>query len=175
MSQNQPIHILLILLPVVMGVVAACTPHKDTARIVGETAEKIADFDLPDGYEAEFGVHMLGYDLVSYNPGDGASHLFIIQSGFDSDREKLADILADYTPDEDAWSVRMTVVDTREAIVRGHKTTLVFSKGVNSQGEIYAQVMAPFEGKGGLAMLVLSEPVSRWRMETVEAFLASIR
>jgi hypothetical protein len=36
-------------------------------------------------------------------------------------------------------------------------------------------VTAAFQGKGGLALLVISEPVTRWSQETVEPFIASIR
>lgn len=177
MSQNQPIHILIIILPIAMAVIAACSPQANTAEIVSQTAGKIADFDLPRGFEPELAVHMPGYDLASYRAGKGesAGHLYFIQSEFDDDREKLERVLEGYTPDREDWTTRMTVVDARETEIRGRAATLNFSKGVNSQGEIFAQVIAQFEGKGGPAMLALSEPVARWKMEEVEAFLASIQ
>jgi hypothetical protein len=177
MSQNQPIHILVIILPIVMAVIAAWSPRANTAEMVSQTAGKIADFEMPRGFEPELAVHMLGYDLASYRAGKGesAGHLYLIQSEFDGDREKLEGVLAGYTPDREDWTTRMTLVDTRETEIRGRAATLVFSKGVNSQGEIFAQVVAQFEGKGGPAMLELSEPVASWKMEEVEAFLASIQ
>jgi len=36
-------------------------------------------------------------------------------------------------------------------------------------------VTAAFQGKGGPALLVISEPITRWSQETVETFIASIR
>lgn len=172
-KHNFPI--MLIVLPTLLVVLlAACSPEKKSAEIVTEAAAQIADFDLPAGYEPDFTIHMLGYSLVSYTPGDNHSHLYLIQSEKELDGEKLAEMLTQSTPGDSDWQTRMTVVDTRTATVRGQDVTLVFSKGVDSQGEIYAQVMAPFKGKGGPALLVLSEPIARWKMENVDAFLASI-
>jgi hypothetical protein len=59
--------------------------------------------------------------------------------------------------------------------VRGQETTLVINEGVNSEGVTYRWVTAAFQGKGGPALLVISEPVTRWSQETVETFIASIR
>jgi hypothetical protein len=69
----------------------------------------------------------------------------------------------------------MTVLETRPITVRGQETTLILSEGITEEGETYRQVMAAFQGKGGPALLVLSEPVTRWNQETVEVFIASIR
>jgi hypothetical protein len=68
----------------------------------------------------------------------------------------------------------MTVVETRPATGRGQETTLVINEGVNSEGVSYRQVTVAFQGSGP-ALLVISEPVTRWSQETVETFIASIR
>jgi hypothetical protein len=68
----------------------------------------------------------------------------------------------------------MTVVETRPATVRGQETTLVINEGVNSEGVSYRQVTVAFQGSGP-ALLVISEPVTRWSQETVETFIAFIR
>jgi hypothetical protein len=51
---------------------------------------------------------------------------------------------------------------------------MVISDGVTSEGETYRQVMIAFEGNGGPALVMLSEPVARWNQEQVDAFIASI-
>jgi hypothetical protein len=68
----------------------------------------------------------------------------------------------------------LTVVESYPATVRGQETTLVVNEGVNSEGVSYRQVTVAFQGSGP-ALLVISEPVTRWSQETVETFIASIR
>jgi hypothetical protein len=155
----------------------ACTPLVNiapAAEDVTSVASEIADFELPDGYGPDFTTSLLGYTVVAYNPGDGHSHLYLIQSEKESDGEKLAQMLADLAPASSDPNTRMTVIENRPAIVRGQEVTVVISDGVNHEGDTYRQAMVAFQGKGGPAMLVLSEPLDRWNDETVDALLASI-
>lgn len=142
---------------------------------VAAAAATIADFDLPADYSPEFTASLDGYTFVSYNLGDDHSHLYLIQSEKESDGEKLASALEQISPGSYDPQTRMTIIETRPVTVRGQEVTLVMSEGVTSEGEIYRQIMVPFKGKGGPALIVLSEPVSGWDQEMVDTFLASIR
>lgn len=141
---------------------------------VARAAAEIADFDLPAGYRPEFSASVEGYTLVSYNPGDGHSHLYLIQSEKESDGEKLGSMMDQIAPGSYDPQTRMAVLETRTVTVREQEVTLVISEGVTSEGETYRQVMVPFQGKGGPALVTLSEPVERWSQESVDAFIASI-
>jgi hypothetical protein len=147
--------------------------NTNTEKVVDAAAE-IADFDLPAGYQPEFSASLEGYILVSYNPGDGHSHLYLIQSEKESDGEKLASMVEQIAPGSYDPQTRMKVIETRLVTVRGQEETLVISEGVTSEGETYRQVTVTFQGKGGPALLMLSEPVTRWNQESVDAFIASI-
>jgi hypothetical protein len=149
------------------------TINTNTDKVVSVAAE-IADFDLPSGYQPEFSASLEGYTLVSYNPGDGHSHLYLIQSEKESDGEKLASMVEQIAPGSYDPQTRMTVIETRPVTVRRQEVTLVISEGVTSEGETYHQVTLAFQGKGGPALLMLSEPVTSWNQQTVDAFIASI-
>ena len=157
---------------------AACTTniaietHTDK---VESTAAEIADFDLPADYIPEFSARLDGYTLVSYNLGDDHSHLYLIQSEEESDGEKLAGMVEQIAPGSYDPQTRMTVIETRQVTVRKQEVILIISEGVTSEGEIYRQVTAAFQGNGGPALLMLSEPVPSWNQESVDAFIASIR
>jgi hypothetical protein len=118
---------------------------------------------------------LLGYSVAAYHPGDGHSHLYLIQSEKESDQEKLAEMLGQLVPGSSDPKSRLTVVESRPAILRGQEATIILSDGTNSDGEPYRQVTAAFEGKGGPALLVLSEPSERWNQSTVDTFIASLR
>jgi len=147
--------------------------NTNTDKVVSVAAE-IADFDLPAGYQPEFSASLEGYTLVSYNPGDGHSHLYLIQSEKESDGEKLVSMIDQIAPGSNDPQTRMTVIETRLVTMREQEVTLVISEGVTSEGETYRQIMVAFHGKGGPALVTLSEPVERWNQESVDAFIASI-
>jgi hypothetical protein len=141
---------------------------------VASVAAKIADFDLPTDYNPEFSASLEGYTLVSYNPGDGHSHLYLIQSEKESDGEKLASMVEQIAPGSYDPQTRMTIIETRPVTVREQEVTLVISEGVTSEGETYRQVTVAFQGNGGPALVMLTEPVISWDQEMVNTFIASI-
>jgi len=141
---------------------------------VATSAAEIAGFDLPAGYSPEFCASVEGYTLVSYNPGDGHSHLYLIQSEKESDGEKLTRMVDQIAPGTYDPQTRVEIIETHPALVRNQEVTIVTSKGITSEGETYRQVMIAFQGNGGPALVMLSEPVARWNQEKVDAFIASI-
>jgi len=113
---------------------------------VASAALGIADFDLPIEYQPEFTASLNGYTVVSYTPGDGASHLYLIQSQDAADADKLAQAMKDIIPGERDPESRMTVLETRPVNVRGETTTLLLSEGSNGDGYLRWQRRASFDG-----------------------------
>ena len=144
------------------------------SKQVTSAAAEIADFDLPASYTADFTARMMGYTVAAFNLGDGHSHLYLIQSADEADGEKLASMLDEVVPGSGDPQTRMTIIETRPVTVRGQETILVISEGTDSEGGSYRQAAVTFDGQGGPALLVLSEPVERWDQATVDALLASI-
>ena len=163
--------VLLAILVTACGVNAAINTNVDK---VATRAAEIAGFDLPTGYSPEFSASLEGYTLVSYNPGDGTSHLYLIQSEKESDGDKLANMVGQIAPGSYDPQTRMTIIETHSITVREQEVTMVVSEVVTSEGETYRQVIIPFQGNGGPALAMLSEPVARWNQEQVDAFIASI-
>jgi len=167
-----------IILPAILLILlTACTANNAVQTAddqIASAAAEIADFDLPAGYTLEFSASLDGYTLVSYNPGNGHSHLYLIQSEKESDGEKLAGMLEQIAPGSYDPQTRMTIIETRPVTVREQEVTLVISEGITSEGETYRQVTAAFQGKGGPALLMFSKPVTSWNQQTVDALIASI-
>ena len=148
----------------------------DTERI-DQLAAEIADFDLPAGYEPEYGGRWNGATLVAYHVGSGPRHLIFLQAEEGSDLAELSteDALAEVTSGEESYYSGLTEVEVREVVIRDETTSLVVSEGVNGEGVAYRQVTAPFIGNDGPALVNLTGPVDGWDWAAVEAFLASIR
>jgi hypothetical protein len=155
----------------------ACTTIEatDDPQHAKDIAVEIADFDLPAGYEPEFSTKMLGYTLVTYKGPSSPSHLYLIQSETQSDGEELAKTLTQLSPGSSDPNTHLTVIENRPVTVRGQDVILVIGEGLNAENVAYRQISVAFEGKGGPALLVFSEPVEDWHQTAIDEFLASIR
>ena len=158
--------------------IAACTPsgaiNINQAQIT-DLRSDMADFDLPIGFSADFSTHVMGYTAMAYSRGVGPSHIYLIQSEKESDREKLDQILDELVIGSGDPQTRMTVIETQSVQVRGQDTTLVISDCVNSEGTTYRQAAVAFQGDGGPALLVYSESMQNWNPTILSGLLASIQ
>ena len=163
---------------ILLAILAACAPRvsiNGKSEDVSSAAAEIADFEVPAGYAPEFSASLGAYTVAAYSPGDGHSHLYMIQSEDDTDSKKLEEMLADMAPGSSDRNTRMTVIDNRSATIRGEAATLVTSDGIDHEGGSYRQITVAFQGKGGPALLVFSEPAQRWDQSTVDTLIASIK
>jgi hypothetical protein len=163
--------VILALLVAACGFNAAVNKNVDK---IASTASDIAEFDLPAGYSPKFSASLSNFSLVSYDPGDGHSHLYLIQSEKESESDKLANMVGQIAPGIYDPQTRMTIIETRSLTVREQEVTMVVSEGVTSERGTYRQAMVAFQGNGGFALVIISEPVARWNQEIVDDFIASI-
>lgn len=165
---------------ILLVLLSACSTQislNTQADQVASAAARIADFQLPEGYQAEYTADLAGYTLAAYHPGDGHSHLFLVQAGEGTqiDQSKLEDLVNQQPAGRKNHQTRMTVIEQRPVSLRGQQTTLVISEGTNSDGDTYRQATAAFQGKGGPALVAISEPTTRWDSARIDQFLASIQ
>ncbi len=163
------------------AVVAFAQAIKSQPVAVAEAASGIAEFSLPPGYRPEASINVAGYQFVSYSPGDGHSHIMLIQAppSLKVDRAALENALAQATQGGDYRNLydrhaRVRAVGQAQVTIRDQPVTLVISEGTNSDGQPYRAVTGVFQGRGGLALVSVEEPVSRWDQAEVDAFISSI-
>lgn len=164
------------LLGAVVGSAAVLSTEKDPAA-VGAIAADIADFTPPPGYQSQYGMQLWGFSLVAYDPGDGHSHLILMQvpERFGLDRTALEQQMRRMSRPQDRYGQNEPqIVDQKQVQIRGQEVTLLTGEGVNHDGQPYREVSAIFQGKGGPALVVFETPVASWDQATVDAFLASI-
>jgi len=160
-----------------LAILAACGTVEATndSQHVTDAAAKIADFDLPADFVPQFNAAMSGYTVAAYKGPNGPSHLFLIQSEKEADGPELEKMLKELAPGASDPNTRLTVIENRKVTVRGQEVDMVISEGTNSENIKYRQATVGFAGKGGPARLVLSETVTNWDQEAVDAFLQSIQ
>lgn len=162
---------------VILVILSACSTvdTTDNNQRVADTASKIADFEPPAGYTPEFSAEMLGFTTVSYRGTTRPSHLYLIQSGKQSNDEELQNMLKDLAPGSSDPNTRMTVIENRTVTVRGQDVDVIISEGLNSADTTYREATVVFQGKGGPVLLVYSESLDLWDQATVDSFLESIQ
>lgn len=146
----------------------------DSAR-VHNLAQRIAAFDLPEGYQADYAVEMLGYSIVAYKSANEHNHLAFLQAPPGVIPE--GQMIEGFIPNDRTavtWH-DATVVHAEQRTIRDQAATITVSDRTNSEGQRYRSLNMVFEGREGAVLLVMNQPVSTWDDAAVEAFITSIR
>lgn len=146
----------------------------DSDKVLDAT-EQIVDFPLPAGFRTDFYAHYKDYSLVSYQPENENSHLYFLQSSNLTDEENLQKILNVLVPGTSDKESRQEVLENLPISFRGQETTMIHTKGTNSNGKEYQQILIGFEGKGGPALVVYSSLSTDWDMEEVFSLLETVQ
>ena len=145
---------------------------------VARAQEKIAEFDIPPGYEP-MAMSMLVYDMMYLTPAESENDPMIMFMQFSKltsdDPERMAEQLrqaAERQTDQPGLSMEM--VDSFEEVIRGQTVTVTVSES-NYQGFIMRQWMTIFQGNKGPVILMIQGPASTWNDQLVDDFIKSIR
>lgn len=147
--------------------------NSDEEKIM-EVTQQIVDITLPTGFNPEFTANMRGYNFVSFTTGYDSSHLYLLQSTDPADKENLQKMMNDLLPGESDMQSRQEVVENYPITISEQEATMVHSKGINSDGKEYQQVLVGFEGKGGPALFIYSSLSTDWDLEEVINLVNSI-
>lgn len=142
------------------------------AERVHRLAQQIAGFDLPAGFQADYGVEMLGYVITAYRSGD--AHLTLVQAPPGIIPEEQA--IRGYVTNEDSaatWRDERLVYTT-ERVIRDQTAQITLTDRTNGSGQSYRSLNMVFRGRQGTALLVINQPIAQWDEAAVEAFIASI-
>lgn len=152
----------------------------ENPRQVAQIASGIADFDLPEGYDTQYGIQVASFSMVQYTTRNERSYIFLTQfpAGTHIDVDEMMRRIRDgsRSPNSPWYDIDSTLVDQRPVAIRGEETQLSISEGTSEQGELYRMANAAFQGRGeGPALLMVLGPADEWDLEMVEDFIASIR
>lgn len=147
---------------------------------VPAVAGSIADFDLPAGYGDDYAINMLGFSIVGYNSEDDHSHIILAQLPSwvrvdTDDLERQAREAATSQGRNFDQYYRFETVGEEPTTIRVQETTMTIGEGISSDGTAYREIVAPFSGRGGQAVLIVIEPAATWDQTKIDTFIASIR
>lgn len=155
--------------------------NQDPAK-AQEAAEAITDFDMPEGYEAKMSMSFMGlYDMVMIMPSNelGTSNaIMLMQMKMDSgDPEEMQRQMERSMQQQTGnQNMEMTVVETYQRKVRGQDTTVTILDGKSKDtGSEIRQLITTFQGKAGMAIVMIMSEKDAWDQEMADAFLDSLR
>jgi len=146
---------------------------------------EIVDYSLPDGYRELGGMNALVFKMVFIGAESGtADSMFImlmqIPTGTTMDQEEMQRQMTDAMQKQgQGRNVKMHVVGTQTATIKGKPVTLTVSEGEVTEGDdagtLFRQVIGVFPAKDGTAMLMAMGKKDTWDQAMLDSFLASIK
>ncbi len=143
---------------------------------IAQVSSRIADFDVPAGYQPSMAMSILSYDYVMLTPQAGRQSMVIALMQFKGlnspDMQQMRQSMEQQSGQAGA---NLRVVKTYQTTIRGESTTVTIQEGNTGAGADIRQLLAIFNGKGGPTMLMIEGPVDGWDQSLVDQFIASIR
>jgi hypothetical protein len=149
-------------------------------REVSQIASEIAAFDIPEGFNKQYGMKIGSWSLVQYMTGDEKTILFVTQfpAGTSINVEELMRQIKNNSrnPNSPWYNLDTELVEQTPVTIDGQETTLNISEGTTREGVFYRMANAEFQGNGaGPAMFMIVGPADQWDTQLVEDFIASIQ
>ena len=147
---------------------------------VARIASEIADFDLPEGYDTQYGMKIATFSMVQFATQNEENYIFLTQfpAGTSINVDEMMRQVRDgaRNPNSRWYNVDAELVEQKPVTIRGQKSTLSISDGTNDQGELYRMANVTFQGRGeGPTLVMFIGPAEQWDTEIVEDFISSIR
>ncbi len=147
---------------------------------VAKIASEISTYDVPAGFNKQYGMRIGSWSLVQYMTGDEKTILFVTQfpAGTSVNMEEMMRQIRSNSdnPSSPWYNADMALVEQKPVTIRGQETTLNISEGTTKEGIPYRMANAEFQGDGeGPALFLIAGPADQWDSQLVEDFIASIQ
>jgi len=147
-----------------------------------EAAHKIADYELPPGYQEQGGMDILFYSFVIIAPeatGATTTSPIIMLAQFSQaagiDRKQMEQQLRQsFEQQSGQRGADMQVVEVKTMVIRGEETEVTIFEGADANGYVMRQLITSFTGKDGTAMLMIMGSPSTWDETAIDDFIESI-
>ncbi len=141
-------------------------------------AGRIAAYELPQGFNPDYAMDIMGYSLVGFKGDDNHSHIMLMQfpASANLSVEEMEKQMQQATQSREYTygTQELKVVETRDVTIKGQPATATIAEGKGGE-EDFRQLSVAFAGNGGPALLVYAARMSAWDDAAVDAFLASIQ
>jgi hypothetical protein len=150
----------------------------DPTRIA-EIREAVADYDVPAGYkELAFELLFMKYIMLvsDYSVDSPLIMLMQIPDNLTSAEEMQRQMERSMAQQSGRGeNISMKVVEQKTITIRGQQVPASIAEGQTESGLTMRQLTAVFQGKTGMAILMVYGEKSFWDEDMLDQFIASIR
>lgn len=160
-----------------MGNVLKQSTTNDPAK-VSEASKAIADYTIPEGYKQSMSMSIMGITMVGMTGAESNDLIMLIQypAGMQVNQAQMEEQLRKTMQQgSNSQNYTFTQTGTLERVIRGQKVTLSVSESNPTSGNTVRQALGVFQGKGGLAMVMIMGSVDTWNQEAIDTFLSSMK
>lgn len=158
-----------------LGGTIAKSVDSDPANVTA-AVEKIAVIDVPGGFQPKSSMALLGMTFAFYENASQKSALMIFQmpSFMEMNDTSIQEMEKQLQSQSNRQMQNVKIVDRYDATIRGKPGVVIIQEG-EVEGQAFRQMMAVFEGKSGLAMLMIFGPQQGWPQTDYDKMIQSIR
>ena len=173
--------IVTVLLPAVLGPAISQFAEQNFADNPEEAAQigqEIVSYELPAGYQEQFGMSFLGIKMVAIvdDSQDAAIILMEFPNNMAADQEAMRQQLQQtWSQQGGSGNLNTQFVSSEEVTIRDQTVTLSTYEGTDDQGNQVRQVIGVFEGETGVVMLMAVAPLNQWDEESFDQFIESLK
>jgi hypothetical protein len=146
----------------------------DSPAEVAEIAGDIVDYELPAGYQARFGMSLLGLKMAAFGSSEIESQMIMLMQfpeNFGGNQAEMEEQMRQALERQTGRrNGNMQTIDQIAVTIRDQEVILTVSEGNGLR-----QMTGVFQGKEGLVMLMISGLIQEWDQAAIDAFIASLR
>lgn len=173
--------IVTVLLPSVLGPALSQYTEQNFAESPEEAAkigQEIVSYELPAGYQEQFGMSFLGVKMVAIvdDSQDSVIMLMEFPNSMAADQEAMRQQLQQtWSQQGGSGNLNTQFISSEEVTIRDQTVTLSTYEGSDDQGNQVRQVIGVFEGENGIVMLMTVAPLDQWDEEAFDQFIESLK
>lgn len=140
-----------------------------------EVGAEVAEFDLPNGFEPAGGVDLMGVKMAMYSSQTNQTMITLMRIPGSTDNMNTDSMVEQMTRQMGRQMNDVRLIDQYETTIRGKPAQVIIQEGTSSEGVLTRMMIAVFEGKGGIALMMIMSPSNEWNQEMAEGVVESIR
>jgi len=140
-----------------------------------EVGAEVAEFDLPEGFEPAGGVDLMGVKMAMYSSQTNQTMITLMRIPGSTDNMNTDSMVDQMTRQMGRQMNDVRLIDQYETTIRGKPAQVIIQEGTSSEGVLTRMMIAVFEGKSGIGMMMVMSPADAWDQEMADGIVESIR
>jgi len=143
----------------------------------GEKQADIATIDMPARFTPATSFNLASFTMVLYESSNTDEFAALIQmpNKGEIDDTIIQQLQEGMQRSSNRSYANVEVIETRDMTIRGYPAKVIIQEGTDDNGDTGRMMLTAFQGKGGVAMLMIGAPLNSYNQADYDAIVESIR